>query len=170
MKYLTKITFLFALFAGLQMSAQTVDCFIIDNPSASAVDVYVVANGGSFLTEQWNDMVITLSVPIAGADLGLAEERPENTGVPSVNTYDIKGWELGKQPGGTPPSFSSASRDYYTYAFAGSTSLLQLGSLLGQDATLPENTPVYMTSIDKNGNTFADIEICLLYTSDAADE
>ena len=159
MKYLTKITFLFALFASLQIGAQTVDCFIKEN--GTKIDVYVVANGGSFLTEQWNDMVITLSVPIAGADLGLAEDPPDNvsTSISNFNSYNLKNWELSKQPSGTQPSFSSASRDYYTYVFAGVTSVFEVSSAGSQDATLPENTPVLMTSIEKNGNAFADIEI-----------
>ena len=150
--------------------AQTVDCFIIDNPTNSTVDVYVVANGGSFTSEQWNDMVITLSVPIANSDLGPLNGPPVNAGfgIPGVgvfpssnNTYTNKGWILAKQPTnvGNAPSFSSATKDYYAYAFAGLVTTFALNVDQGQDAALVDGLPVLMGSIPKNGNAFADIEI-----------
>lgn len=157
----TNLFIAFAVLLSVKLSAQTVDCFIIDNPSTSSVDVYVVANGGDFLTQQWNDMVITLSVPIAGNDLGAASARPGNTGFGTLNSYSAQGWNLAKQPvGSSTPSFSSASKDYYVYAFAGLVATFTSNVFAsGQDANLPESIPVYMCSIPKNGNAFADIDI-----------
>jgi hypothetical protein len=161
-KFFTIILSFLSLGFFEQVYAQKkVDCFILDNRTAGTVDVYVVAKGGSFLTEQWNDFIITLSVPISGNDLGLLTPPPSNTAFNAGNTYVSKGFILVKQPtnNGTLPTFLSPTKKYFAYGFAGVVTNFQSASLLGQDATLPEDVPVLMGSIPKNGNSFSTIDI-----------
>ena len=162
----------FLLFANVRALAQkTVDCFIIDNPTTNNVDVYVVAKGGSYTSEQWNDMVICLSIPDAGGNLGALGSWVPNYSTPAVgSTFLSSGATLAKQPvGTTTPSFTDAlnTRKYFTYTFAGLTNTFTANfnhvgfpsGPTGQEYGLPENTPVFMGGVPKNGNAFSTIEI-----------
>lgn len=161
-------TFLFA-------QSKQIDCFIIDNPTLGTVDVYVVARGGEFTTQHayWADMGITLSALASPNNLGEVLVKPDNydliiggTSFSSGNTYSNKSWILLKDPrGSSTPSFTYSGRNYFKYNFAGLSNnpannfqIAPSGSI-GQEATLRQNVPVFMGSIPKNGNAFADIEI-----------
>lgn len=143
-----------------KLSSQVIDCFIIDNPTASTIDIFVVAKGGSFLTQQWNDMMVTLHIPTGNPQLGNPILPGDNTGF-GLNTYQLKGFIIAKDPTnvGTAPSYTYNGRDYFKYNWAGLITNFQANFINGQDATLPENVPVFMGSIPKNGNNFSDVQI-----------
>ncbi len=151
--------------------AQTVDCFIIDNPATNQFYVYVVAKGGSFETQQWNDMVIAFSIPVANPNnLGInANGNAGNVALPTNtlaggNTFQQQNCRPRKQPTnvGWTPTFTKPTRKYYAYAFAGNTDNLTTnwdGEAIPQGFYLPENVPVLVAIIPDNGNAFSDIQI-----------
>ncbi len=145
--------------AAQSLEAQNVDITIEPDAANNELDVYLTANGASYTSEIFNELIFTLRWP-SGANFNMGAYTPIPFDFPAGLAWNVSA-PVAKQGA----EVTNSGSEYQTFGFAANTQTFNpFGTT---NTTLDDGVKTLIGSIDITGYSAAGLDVCSFkYTND----